>query len=1755
MKNRILIALMMISSLFVFGCNFGTGGEVGGGGSDDPSKQEGIFNDSLNNQQAYEEWLESIKGADGKTIELDVQNNMVIWRYTDSIQWTPLFSLENIEGADGINGTDGREVELRIFEGSIQWKYDTDSSWNTLLILDELKGEQGEAGVSIVKVEKVKSEGLVDTYNIYYTDGSISSFTVTNGKGEKGDQGEVGPEGPQGERGNGIERVVLTGEEDNYSIFTIYFEDGSTSEFKLRNGEQGIQGEVGPEGPQGEKGDQGVSIINIELTSSPDLYTDIYTIYFSDNTSTTFEIRHGLPIDERKYQVTFNSDGGSEVQKQFIKFGYKAVKPEDPVKPGYEFVGWFIGEEQWSFIGYYVSENIELTAKWKLKEYQINYNLDGGETSDQNPTSYMMDTKTIELMPAVKEGYDFAGWYDLNQGTYITSITTGMYGDLNLKAIWTPKYYRVSFETNGGGICEDSYFGYGTTIDMPYVYRQGYKFLYWSKDPQMLEECTDFTMGSGDTTFYARWAADGDASYKVRIFFQKVDGNYSATPDKVFTYTGKIESKVTAHIEYFNGYDTPSYAPSGVISADGKLVLDLYYKRTTPNIYVTIDDRQYAYPFRYGEKVELPQPEKKGHTFVGYTNVVPETMPEYSIWITAEWQANSYQVEFDSNGGVLGVDNHADYIYGQSITLPTPTAEGFQFAGWYYGDKKVNDGNWIWDKDILLVAHWATKVDNFIFELNDGNYILKEYVGKETDVIIPNEAQGIKVIGIGENAFANNIELTSVELMEGIEQIGASAFNGCSNLTSVKFPVSIKLYEKDILVGCDKIEKITIASNFDKEIKYLFGNNINNVPASLVKIKYANGCSDFNRTMWQSSPIKNSGNRVVLELQDDLQEVPSNAFESCEYLEEVIIPEGYISIGSSAFSYSRNLKEVHFPESLKRIYDWAFNQCERLEKVEFPKNLEEINYYAFAYCYKLSYVKINDNLRRLDYCAFAYCHDIIIFIIPDSVSEVGSEIINEVNTVTVIIDGESFPSNWDSHAFIDNKVTYGYKGIEVVDEIKYLLVDNGVAIPIEVTNPEKKVYNFIDVFEDYDIENVNFKALFYENQYVEEVYISNQITSNITSESFYNCTNLRVVEFEDNSQINEIESSAFNGCNSLEKIRIPESVTRIGSYAFTETTNLKNIYIPASVEYIGYGMLNQSNDEIIIVCGALEKPSSWEGGWNNTNNSSVFWNVKGINENDNYTYLITDEDEVCLIKATFNSKDIVEIPSVIDEYQVTAIGGKLFFQNTDLKEIILPDSVEEIGDYTFYCCSNLTKVTTENLKVVGKYAFSGCAKLESGKWLENLETIKNSAFENCDGFDGKIRLENIKNLETYAFRDCDSIEYIFIPQNVTMGNYVVENCDRLTIYTLEESVPETWASSWNNTNRAVLWGCNELYSDDIYEGAILSDGTMHLMKIKSFSESIITIDKVGDYAVSIVGEYVLNDSDFKYNLKGIVLADTIKKIDRYAFYNLDNLKFVVLGSNVESIGYGAFQDCYQLEKINIPASVEFIGNYAFSSDYRVKMYLENDSINSNWEYNWMVNTNQNVIYGVKWEISDDGLITFNDNTNNKYVIGYIGEKCYYTIPSDVYGITSYSFVDRKLTKVVVPENVQVVNEYAFYDCPKMIICLVAENTPQRWNYSFASNVKEIVYGYDASLVRGELTIVIENVEVDYIAQIYYLYDYFNYSSTGLLETDTLSVASYTNEYIERGIYQIDFYYDIYDEMENYTKYYNITIVPGVFIIK
>ena len=308
------------------------------------------------------------------------------------------------------------QKRLEIYQLAVEAGYEgTYEEWlDSIRGQDGVDGVNGKDGVSVVSVDKTSSEDLVDTYTITYSDGTKSTFTVTNGQngsdgaqGPKGDQGETGPQGPQGEQGpqgnpgadgtsvhtgNGMPSSSLGMIGDSYinlENWDFYVKEESgwvlSGNIKGAQGIQGPQGETGAQGPQGEqgiqgeagqqgeKGDTGVSITSTYIDDNGDLIVTL---------SDEQVINAGHIKDTNKQIVKFYCDD-LLVDTQLVDHGEKI---QLPVLEDFLIKHWYIDKEfeyEWSWYGHVVTEDMSLYGKYVAVEKHISYDKDKEITIDE----------------------------------------------------------------------------------------------------------------------------------------------------------------------------------------------------------------------------------------------------------------------------------------------------------------------------------------------------------------------------------------------------------------------------------------------------------------------------------------------------------------------------------------------------------------------------------------------------------------------------------------------------------------------------------------------------------------------------------------------------------------------------------------------------------------------------------------------------------------------------------------------------------------------------------------------------------------------------------------------------------------------------------------------------------------------------------------------------------------------------------------------------------------------------------------------------------------------------------------------------------------------------------------------------------------------------------------------------------------------------------------------------------------------------
>ena len=135
--------------------------------------------------------------------------------------------------------------------------------------------------------------------------------------------------------------------------------------------------------------------------------------------------------NENAVTVKFDTKGGTSIPDAYVQKDEKLSKPSDPEKVGYTLDGWYIGAEEWSFVGYVVTEDMTLTAKWVPVEYTITF----AGNVETAPIKYTIEND-VTLPDITSSGYYMVdGWFEDEALTKpISKFEKGTYGDKTIYA-------------------------------------------------------------------------------------------------------------------------------------------------------------------------------------------------------------------------------------------------------------------------------------------------------------------------------------------------------------------------------------------------------------------------------------------------------------------------------------------------------------------------------------------------------------------------------------------------------------------------------------------------------------------------------------------------------------------------------------------------------------------------------------------------------------------------------------------------------------------------------------------------------------------------------------------------------------------------------------------------------------------------------------------------------------------------------------------------------------------------------------------------------------------------------------------------------------------------------------------------------------------------------------------------------------------------------------------------------------------------
>ncbi len=566
--------------------------------------------------------------------------------------------------------------------------------------------------------------------------------------------------------------------------------------------------------------------------------------------------------------------------------------PTAPNKNGYTFEGWEYNDViiNSDFLeNIQINEDIYIYASWSIIEYNIDYNLNGGE-SVSNPSTYTIEDENLPLLSPSKYGYNFVGW-QTNDGNIIDTIDTKQCKDITLTAKWELITHNVHYNLDGGTNNSNNPTSFSQLEEIPLLApeKRGYSFDGWYTDNNFTTKIEKISLYTeNDINLYAKFNIN---NYSIQ--FKSNGGN------EISTINLPYNTQVTLPAPNMLGYD-----------------FEGWYE----------DDQTFSVPYTFDHIIDR--------------NVI----------LYAKWGLHTYSINYFLDGGE-NLNNPENFtVLSDDISLTAPIKAGYKFDGWYLDqdfNTPITKLSMPIYNDVNLYAKWTA-----IFNV-EGNTIqaLTEYGQTLSHIDVPSKINNIEITKISDYAFQGNTILESINFPETLTSIGGYAFVSCITLQNIVIPSSLNILGQYAFANCSSLKTITVSSyidaagdaayfenagsndglilyvkNTEKLSPYLLSNNSQLVEVNFLdnKIKTIDahcfsGCSKLERVIGGSS----------------IESIKESAFAGCKNLKELPIYEGLSTIKNYAFVGCESIEVINLPSTLNYIEYGAFRNCYSIKTINY----------------------------------------------------------------------------------------------------------------------------------------------------------------------------------------------------------------------------------------------------------------------------------------------------------------------------------------------------------------------------------------------------------------------------------------------------------------------------------------------------------------------------------------------------------------------------------------------------------------------------------------------------------------------------------------------------------------------------------------------------------------------------------------------------------------------------------------------------
>lgn len=914
-----------------------------------------------------------------------------------------------------------------------------------------------------------------------------------------------------------------------------------------------------------------------------------------------------------------------------------------------------------------------------------------------------------------------------------------------------------------------------------------------------------------------------------------------------------------------------------------------------------------------------------------------------------------YGIELDSCGGTA-VPGSIYKAYGDNITLPETTREGYNFAGWYLTPDSIASGKpytaTVFEErhNMLLFATWSYR--HFNVKLNPGTN--GSVSSDELDVVYgkynkaptasttdesryfygwytePNGG-GIRYFDESGNALvrwniANDVQLYAFypeflkfELLGDKKSYSVSQGNfGLGNLQVLKIPATynglpVTTIEAEGFYYCTTLTKVRI-------------------PNTILNIEL--GTSGVNS---EGSAFHSCRNLAEFEVYDAGSKDPLYFTDNDGVLYHKNEKENTIEL--AAFPYAKSGVYTIW-EGTTAIPGGVFTYVHATE-INIPYTVTKIGYRAItgSFIEKINFLAPPEGVTaaglEMEENAISDCKNLTEIILPGRISEFAPSAINGCNALTSIdLAGES--AQYSTVGADGRKVLASKDGKTIIYCPKGM--EGEYTIPAGVDTIDERAFANCTKLTKVTIPG-----------YVKE----------IKTGAFRYCTGIISLDLTEDGQPLTIGASAFYNCSALSSLTLPERLVKMEKNAFGYIQNLTKVTINSAgangkvtFANVAFGSEAKSPSYFVtdIVIGKdvpafnitgvfgqkLERITVAEG----NSNYATIKEHEGVLYNGDFT-------EVIFYAST--RKGDYTLPDTI-----TTIGSGVF-KGKALTGITIGNQVKSIADSAFESCKQLKFVTfkeTEEGKTpvaltIGASAFKNCSALAELKLPTRLTFIGASAFYACDGIESVDIPEGVTSIGDLAFSNCDGLVSVSLPSTLTTLSIstasstkgamaIFDSSSSLAYITIKTSTVKTsTGETVEKVNEAYAAEDNILYAiaaKKDKDGNIVKDSNGKTVYIKT-KLLYCPERKAGATDIEIpdtVTEVLPRAFERNKVVTSVSFADAEKfTIGSQAFYNCAQLASVSLPAGLGEIANSMFESCLKLTEITIPYTVATIQNEAF----------------------------------------------------------------------------------------------------------------------------------------------------------------------------------------------------------------------------------